>query len=107
MSMDKGKTHTYTIDEIKEAIKPVAHEYGVKQITLFGSYAKGEATPKSDIDLHLVDYSDPWGYFKLLCFRQELELALGIRVDVLTTGAMDNEVLEKVRQDGVLVFEQQ
>jgi len=94
----------YTIDEIKAAIIPVAQEYGVKQIALFGSYARGEATPKSDIDFHLIDTDDLWGYFKLCCFKQDLEIQLGVNVDVLTTGSMDGEILERVRRDEVMFF---
>jgi hypothetical protein len=40
----------YTIDEIKEKAIPVAREYGVDSMGLFGSYARGEATGSSDID---------------------------------------------------------
>ena len=95
----------YTIDEIKTVIAPVAHQYGVKRISLFGSYARGEATPNSDIDFHLIDTGGGWGYFKLCGFRQDLETCLGLSVDVLTTGAMDKEVLASVTRDEVLVFE--
>jgi len=98
--------HIYTIDDIKTAISPAVHEYGVKQISIFGSYARGEASPESDIDLHLIDTGGVWGYFKLCGFRQALEALLGVNVDVLTTGSMDSEVLERVRRDEVLIFEQ-
>ena len=43
----------YSVDEIKESIMPVARNYGVKRVMLFGSYARGEATEDSDIDLHV------------------------------------------------------
>lgn len=44
----------YTVEEIKYRISPVAKEYGLSAVYLFGSYARGEATSDSDIDL-LVD----------------------------------------------------
>jgi len=100
------KKHVRTIDDIKAAIDPVVREYGVKRIALFGSYARGEATPKSDIDFHLIDTGGIWGYFKLCGFKQALENCLGADVDVLTTGSMTGEILEKVQKDEVLVFEQ-
>ena len=96
----------FTIDEIKAAIMPVARDYGVKKIAIFGSYAKGNATPMSDIDLHLIDTMDLWGYFKLCGFKEDLKERLGVDVDVLTTGSMDLEVLAAVRKDEVLIFEQ-
>ena len=41
----------YTIDEIAERVRPVAEEYGVDFIYVFGSYSKGTARPDSDVDL--------------------------------------------------------
>ena len=46
----------YTIDEIKRRITPVAQRYRLAAVYLFGSYARGEATARSDVDL-LVDLS--------------------------------------------------
>ncbi len=44
----------YTVSEIKKILHPVFAKHGVKSAIFFGSYAKGKATPESDIDL-LVD----------------------------------------------------
>ncbi|MCL1828067.1 MAG: nucleotidyltransferase domain-containing protein [Oscillospiraceae bacterium] len=96
----------YSIEEIKTAIIPISRKYNVNRIAIFGSFARGEAGKKSDIDLHLIDTDEQWGYFKLLSFQQDLEACLGVKVDVLTTGAMDNEVLERVRRDEVMIYEQ-
>ena len=43
----------YTVDEIRERTGPIAKSYGIKQVNLFGSYARGEATKESDIDLYI------------------------------------------------------
>jgi len=93
-------------EEIRKIVEPVAREYGVRRIALFGSYARGEATPESDLDFHLIDTGAQWGYFTLCGFRQDLEDRLGLNIDVLTSGAMDREVLERVQKDEVLIFEQ-
>ena len=45
-----GMTMT-DISTIKKTITPIARSYGVKRIYLFGSYAKGNATENSDVDL--------------------------------------------------------
>ena len=47
----------YTIDQIKQITRPIAAAYGVKSMRLFGSYARGEATESSDVDI-LVDRGD-------------------------------------------------
>ncbi|MCL1803820.1 MAG: nucleotidyltransferase domain-containing protein [Eubacteriaceae bacterium] len=95
----------YSIDEIKAAIYPIAQKYNVARIALFGSYARGDAGIGSDIDLHLMKTVDQWGYFKLLSFRHDLEAIFGVSVDVLTTGAMDSDVLENVQRDEIIIYE--
>ena len=42
----------YTIKEIKNIIKPIFNKYGINDIYLFGSYARGEAKASSDIDIY-------------------------------------------------------
>ena len=46
----------YTIEEIQRRVTPVAEKYRLAAVWLFGSYARGEATAESDVDL-LVDLS--------------------------------------------------
>ncbi len=43
----------YSIKEIKDIVSPIAKKYGVERVYLFGSYARGEATDKSDLDLRI------------------------------------------------------
>ena len=96
----------YTIDDIRTAVNPIGREFGIKRMSLFGSYARGEATAESDIDFHLIDPGGLWGYFKLCGLKYALETRLGLSVDVLTTGAIDEEILKTVQQDEVLIYEQ-
>ena len=46
---EKGNK-VYTIEEIKAKAIPIAKRYGVKKLSLFGSYARGEANSKIDLD---------------------------------------------------------
>ena len=43
----------YTIDQLKDIITPIAKQYGVESISLFGSYSKGNPTDQSDVDLKI------------------------------------------------------
>ena len=43
----------YTLEEIREKVKPIAAAYGVERVYLFGSYARGEATAESDLDFRI------------------------------------------------------
>ena len=96
----------YTKDEIKNIIEPIAREYGVRRVSLFGSYARGDAKPNSDIDLRLVDKGKIIGYFELAGFQRRLEESFGVHVDVLTTGALDNDFLSRISNEEVMLFEQ-
>ena len=44
----------YTLEQIRDAVAPIAKKYQIPAVYLFGSYARGTATEESDIDL-LVD----------------------------------------------------
>lgn len=54
----------YTIDEIRTLVKPIAERYGIEKVLLFGSYARGEATESSDVDL-LISYNNLKGMFAI------------------------------------------
>lgn len=79
----------YSVEEIRRRIAPVAAEYRLHSVYLFGSYARGEARPDSDIDL-LVDLSgtDIKGMFALSALFMELEAALQKPIDLVTVSAL-------------------
>ena len=95
----------YTIDEIRLRVRPIAQRYGVERILLFGSYARGDAMPGSDIDLR-VDSGAIRGYFKLAGFYRELEEALGLPVDVITTGSLSEKFRSRISEEEVVLYEQ-
>ena len=80
----------YTIEEIKRRITPVAEKYRLAAVYLFGSYARGDATEKSDVDL-LVDIrgTEIDSLFKLGGLYNELEAALETGIDLVTTDSME------------------
>lgn len=96
------QTKPYTIDELKEIVAPIAKKYGIKHAYLFGSFARGDYTNDSDIDIR-IDKGTLKGLFALCGFYTELTDALGMKVDVLTTGSLDQEFLDSIREDEVLL----
>ena len=98
----------YSIDEIRKIVAPIAKQHGVDKVFLFGSYARGDATPASDVDL-CVDAPKLRGLFALGGLYADLEDALQKSIDVVTTGSLkynkDEAFLENLRKDRVLLYE--
>ena len=99
-----GKLSLYTVDEIKNKIIPIAQKYGVKSISLFGLYARGEATEDSDVDI-LIDRGDIYSLLEYSGFINSLEDVLECNVDVVTTGSNNKDFLENISKDVVLIYE--
>lgn len=77
------------IETIKAKAVPILKNYGVNRAYLFGSFARGEQTEDSDVDL-LVEYAPgvSKSIFKVVELKYELEEALQRKVDVVTEQAI-------------------
>jgi len=69
--------------ELIQKIKPILERHQITKAELFGSYARGEAGPKSDVDV-LIEFQDRKSLFDLVGIEHELEDVLGKEVDVVT-----------------------
>lgn len=69
---------------------------GVRSLSIFGSVARDQAGPGSDVDL-LVEFDRPVGYFHVFDVQDRLEAVLGCKVDLVTRGGLRPEI-----RDGVL-----
>lgn len=96
----------YTIEEIKELLKEILEGQPVYQVILFGSYAKKEATPTSDIDLIIDTKSKLKGFalLKLICQIQD-KLQKDIdgfeKYEIISDSPIDKEI----KETGVVVYE--
>ena len=70
-----------SLNKIKEIVKPIALKYQVKEIYLFGSYARGEATDESDLDF-LVFGGENFKLTLIFSLAEELREAFQKKVDV-------------------------
>jgi hypothetical protein len=93
----------HTISEIQEIVSKLAREYGAQRVYLFGSYARGDMTEDSDIDLR-IDKGSIRG-LEFAGLLGDLEDALGTHVDLISTAGMDDSFLEEIHQDEVLLYE--
>lgn len=88
----------YTIDEIASTVKPIAEKYGLEKVWLFGSYARGEATESSDVDL-LVDRKKVMSMFELGGILEDLKDSLKKNVDIVTTCSLYHPVNLPINQN--------
>ena len=91
-----------TIVKISSTIVPILKRFGVKRAELFGSYARDEQTPESDIDL-LIDEGEAVG-LKFFSLQNELSDALGKRVDLQSLNGGSEEFLEKISADRLVIY---
>ena len=94
----------YTIEQIRNIVSPIAASYGVKSLSLFGFYARGEAEDSSDIDLLLdrTGMSRGWAIGGLYA---DLAEALGKDLDLVTTTGADRDFLRRIQSDTVNLYQ--
>jgi len=102
-----SKSPIITIPSIKTAIENVLAEmdYGdkVKTISLFGSYSRGMATPKSDIDL-LLEAERGFSIFDLGDLQNKLEKTLGKKVEI-ATNTNDVNFMNQINMEKIQLYE--
>ncbi len=93
-----------TVNQIKLKLYPIFEKYPVKKAVLFGSYAKGIAHEKSDIDIMVDSGLRGMAFFGLL---EDVATSLDKSVDLLDSSEIehDSEVDREIRRTGVLIYE--
>ena len=96
----------YTIEEIKQILEEILKDQPVYQVILFGSYAKSQATKKSDVDLIIDTNSELKGFalLKLICMIQERlqkEIDGFEKYEIVANSEIDKEI----KKTGVVVYE--
>jgi len=82
------------------AARPELATLGVRSLDLFGSVARGEAGPASDVDL-LVDFDRPIGLFHFFRVQRRLEEILGCRVDLVMRDAVKRQLRDRIFAEAV------
>ncbi|GHU95059.1 hypothetical protein FACS189479_08360 [Spirochaetia bacterium] len=91
------------INEIRTKVAKVAGRYGVEQVFLFGSYARGDARPDSDIDI-CIKKGNVRTLLELSGFYLDLEESLGQKVDVVTTESLQGDFKENIEKELVEIY---
>lgn len=93
----------YTIDEIKQKLTPVFKKHNVKKAVLFGSYAKGIADGKSDIDIMVESNLRGLAFYGSL---EDVVVAIGKSVDLLERRQITepSKIQQEIKNTGVVIY---
>ena len=95
-----------SIEEIKSYILPVVKKYPVEKVILFGSYARGDASDKSDVDL-IVESRGLLRNRKIFALGGELLGELPVRVDVYDILEIENPsaMYDNIQKEGIVIYD--
>ena len=93
-------TEIYTVPQLRETLAPVFARYGIRRAVLFGSYGKGTATEKSDVDL-LVDSG-----LRFVGFLDDVQRTVGKEVDLFDVAHIQagSSIDREIRETGITVY---
>ena len=93
-----------SVNEIMSVVKPLADRYKIKEVYLFGSYARNEADSESDIDL-LVCGGEGFKLTRVFAFAEDLREIIGKKIDVFEIHEVnqDSDFYRNIMKDRILV----
>lgn len=93
----------YSLKKIERIILPILQRNTVSRAGIFGSFARGESTAKSDLDL-LITFQGKKSLLDLVHLQLELEEALKKKVDVLTYKSLHPRLKERILNEEVRIL---
>lgn len=87
---------------LRQHLPALAERYGVRRLSLFGSYVRGEEQPWSDLDI-LVEFTRPPTLFEFVRLEQELQALLGVKVDLVMREGLKPRIGDAVLREAVPV----
>ena len=87
---------------LHEQQKDLVEHYQLASLSVFGSVARDEAGPDSDVDI-LVEFAQPTGLFQFIALQQRLEALLGCKVDLGTLRSLKSGIKANVLQEAIRV----
>ncbi len=84
----------------RNAIKEIARRYNATNIRVFGSMARGDADPDSDVDI-LADLDTNTSLLDRIAMTQEIEDLLGRKIDLVTPDKLHRIIKDKIIKEAV------
>ncbi len=104
--MVQSYSQVRSLEEIKQQLqelKPTLKKrFGVETIDIFGSYARGEQTEKSDLDI-LITYSGAVSLFTIYDLKKYLRRKLHLKVDVISKAFLNKHIKDQVLKEAIAV----
>jgi len=92
------------LEQLKTKVAPIFTKNGAIRVSIFGSYARGEASKNSDIDFLVTIRNPKMGLLEFVGMKQEIEKALKRKVDIVETGALKPNLKKYVTRDLVKIL---
>jgi uncharacterized protein len=86
------------------AVRDVCQRHGIERLRVFGSFARGDASSGSDVDL-IADFTDPKSLMDLVRIEREFAETLGRPVDLLTVASLSPYLRDRVLLEAQMVYE--
>ncbi len=94
----------HTFEELRSIVEPIAREYGMKRVSLFGSRARGDNSPGSDYDFCVLT-DEECGMFELAGFFLDLRDAIGNEIDLVCEDELEEDFSRTIHRDMRLLYE--
>ena len=91
-------------EELFKKVVSILKGHGVKKAAVFGSYARAEAGPESDIDI-LVEFSGRKSLLDIVGIEQELSERLGKKVHLLTEKSISPYLIDRIKSEMAVIYE--
>jgi uncharacterized protein len=87
-----------------QRLAELCKDTGIRRLRMFGSAARGDDRPDSDVDL-IADFSSSVGYFELISAEDRLSRFFGRPVDLLTEAALSPYIRDSVLAQALVVYD--